>query len=87
MKDEKTVNKIQKQKAEIIRLKDEIAVIEDEIKNFPPDIGVKLAESKKTNKRQAEEVARLEESIIELKRREIDLQNQYEIYCAKYKVR
>jgi septal ring factor EnvC (AmiA/AmiB activator) len=87
MKDEEMVNKIQKQKVEITRLRDEIAVIEDEIKNFPPNIEAKLEESKKTNKRQSEEVARLEESIIELNRREIDLQNQYKIYCAKYKVR
>jgi|GEM_PF-3555950 len=86
-RDEASANKIQKQDSEIARLRGEIAIIEEEINNFPPDVGAILEESKKINKRQSEEIANLEKDIFELDKRKNDLQNQYEIYRAKYKIK
>lgn len=85
--DPKLVEKREQQKAEISRLKGEIALIEEKLKTIPPDVSEELAKARKQAEQQTAEVARLEAEVSELDARKRTLQNEFDAYRAKYQVK
>ena len=85
--DPKLVEKREKQKVEITKLKGDVALIEEKLKNLPPDVSSDLAEAKETSEKQAAEVARLEAEVATLDARKRSLQAEFDAYHAKYQVK
>lgn len=85
--DPKLVEKREKQKAEIIELKGEIAFIDEKLKNMPPDVSDELAEAKKVAETQSAEVVMLESELATLEAKKSTMQGDYEAYRAKYQVK
>lgn len=85
--DPKLVEKHEKQKAELARLNGELALIEEKLKNMPPDVSEELEKAKQQAENQTAEVARLETEISELGERKRALQNEFDSYRAKYQVK
>jgi DNA repair exonuclease SbcCD ATPase subunit len=81
------VEKREKQKAEIVRLKGELALIEEKLKNLPPDVTDQLTEAKALSEKQSAEVAVLESEVTALEARKRSLQNEFEAYQLKYQVK
>ncbi len=85
--DPKLVEKREKQRAEITRLKGDVALIEEKLKNLPPDVSADLAEAKVTSEKQTAEVARLESEVAALDARKRALQKEFDLYQAKYQAK
>jgi molecular chaperone GrpE (heat shock protein) len=85
--DPKMVEKREKQKAEISRLKGELALIEEKMKNQPPDVSDNLAEAKKIFEKQTAEVSGLEGEVADLESRKRSLQADFDAYKAKYEAK
>lgn len=85
--DPKLVEKREKQRAEISRLKGELALIEEKLKDLPPDVSKELAEVKKVAERQSAEVAALETEVAALEAKKRSLQGEFDAYQAKYQVK
>lgn len=85
--DPKLVEKREQQKAEISRLKGELAMIEEQLKSLPPDVSADLAEAKQLSEKQSAEVAALETEVAALDTRKRALQKEFEAYQSKYRVR
>jgi peptidoglycan hydrolase CwlO-like protein len=85
--DPKLVEKREKQKAEITRLKGEVALIEEKLKNLPPDVSADLAKARKTSEQQTAEIAELEKEVAVLETRKRTLQNEFDAYRAKYQIK
>lgn len=85
--DPKLVEKREQQKAEISRLKGEIALIEEKLKNMPPDVSEDLAVAQKKAEEQTAEVAKLEAEVAALDARKRSIQNEFDAYRAKYQVK
>ncbi|MES2440399.1 MAG: hypothetical protein V4584_15120 [Verrucomicrobiota bacterium] len=85
--DPKLVEKREKQKAEISRLKGELALIDEKLKNLPPDVSGQLDEAKKLSEKQTAEVAALETEVADLEAKKRSLQGEFEDYQAKYQVK
>jgi chromosome segregation ATPase len=85
--DPKLVEKREKQKAEITRLKGELALIEEKLKSLPPDVSADLAEAKQLSEKQAAEVAGLETEVAALETKKRALQGEFDAYRAKYQVK
>jgi peptidoglycan hydrolase CwlO-like protein len=85
--DPQMVAKHEKQKAEVARLKGELALIEEKLKNMPPDVSEELDKAKKQADAQTAEVAKLEAEISELEGRKRSLQDEFDKYRAKYQVK
>ena len=85
--DPKLVEKREKQKAEISRLKGELALIDEKLKNLPPDVSEQLAEAQKVSEKQTAEVAALETEVADLEAKKRSLQGEFEDYQAKYQVK
>lgn len=85
--DPKLVEKREQQKAEITRLKGELALIDEKLKNLPPDVSADLAEAKTLSGKQTAEVAGLETEIAGLEARKRSLQDEFDAYRAKYQVK
>ena len=85
--DPQMVAKHEKQKAEVARLKGELALIEEKLKNMPPDVSEELDKAKKQADAQTAEVAKLEAEISELESRKRSLQDEFDKYRAKYQVK
>jgi hypothetical protein len=85
--DPKLVEKREKQKAEIARLKGELALIEEKLKDLPPDVTTELAQARKRAEEQTAEVAKLEAEVTELGSRKRSLQKEFDAYRAKYQVK
>lgn len=81
------VEKHEKQKAEITRLAGELALIEEKLKNMPPDVSEDLEKAKALSVKQTAEVARLEGEISELEDRKRSLQKEFDLYRAKYQTK
>jgi peptidoglycan hydrolase CwlO-like protein len=82
--DPQLVEQREKQKTEISRLKGELALIDEKLKNLPPDVSADLAEAKLISTKQSEEIANLEAEIAALEGRKQALQNAYDAYRVKY---
>ncbi len=85
--DPKLVEKREKQKAEIARLKGELALIEEKLKSLPPDVSKDLAEAQQLSEKQSAEVAGLENEVAVLEARKRSLQSEFDAYRAKYQVK
>jgi uncharacterized protein involved in exopolysaccharide biosynthesis len=85
--DPQMVAKREKQKAEIARLKGEIVLIEEKLKNVPPDVSEELKAAKKQEEEQAAEIAKLESEVSALEARKRSLQSEFDSYRAKYQVK
>ena len=85
--DPKLVEKREQQKAEISRLKGEIALIEEKLKNMPPDVSEDLAAAKKKAEEQTAEVAKLEAEVAALDARKRAIKTDFDAYRAKYQVK
>lgn len=81
------IEKREKQKIEIVRLRGEIAVMEEKIKNMPPDVGDELAKTRKEVETTNGEIASLEKEIADLEARKRSLQADFDKYRAKYPVK
>lgn len=85
--DPKLVEKHEKQKAEVARLKGELALVEEKLKNMPADVSEDLEKAKKQSEDQAAEAAGLEKEIAALEARKRALQAEFDAYRAKYQVK
>jgi peptidoglycan hydrolase CwlO-like protein len=85
--DPKLVEKHEKQKAEITRLKGELALIEEKLKNLPPDVSEELEGAKMQAEKQTAEIASLETELTELEARKRALQSEFDSYRSKYQVK
>jgi chromosome segregation ATPase len=85
--DPKLVEKREKQKAEITRLKGEIALIEEKLKSLPADVSSDFAQAKQTAEKQNAEVERLESEVASLDAKKRSLQKEYDAYRIKYQVK
>lgn len=85
--DPKLVEKKERQKAEIARLKGELSLIEEKLKDVPPDVSTQLAEAKLLSVKQSADIADLESQIAELEARRRSLQTEYDSYRVKYQVK
>jgi len=85
--DPKLVEKREKQKAEISRLKGELALIDEKLQSLPPDVTADLAEAKQLSEKQSAEVAGLETELAALETRKRALQNEFDAYRVKYQVK
>lgn len=85
--DPKLVEKREQQKAEITRLKGEVALIDEKLKNLPPDVTEELNAAKKISESQSAEVAKLEEEVAALEAKKRSIESDFQAYQLKYKVR
>jgi hypothetical protein len=85
--DPKLVEKREKQKAEITRLKGEIALIDEKLKTLPPDVSSEFAEAKQIAEKQNAEVERLESEVATLDARKRSLEKEFDAYRLKYQVK
>lgn len=85
--DPKLVEKREKQKIEITQLKGDVALIEEKLKNLPPDVSADLAEAKQVSEKQSAEVAKLESEVAALDARKRALQSEFDAYRVKYQVK
>jgi predicted trehalose synthase len=85
--DPKLVEKREKQKVEITRLKGELAIIEEKLKDLPADVSNQLAEAKSLSEKQAAEIAELESQAAALENQKRSLQAEHDAYRAKYQVK
>jgi peptidoglycan hydrolase CwlO-like protein len=80
------VKKRQEQKLEIARLEGELTILNDQLKSIPADRSAELAEMKKKVDAQTQEIARLEEEIIQLEKSKRELEVKFEQYKKNYPI-
>ena len=85
--DPKLVEKHEKQKAEITRLRGELALIEEKLSSLPPDVSTELAEARKVSETQSAEVTALESEVASLETKKRSIQKEFEAYQAKYQIK
>ena len=81
------VAKREQQRAEIARLKGELEIMEEKLRNMPPDVSEELDEARKKAEKQTAEISGLEAEIKELQARKRTLQAEFDSYRAKYQVK
>ncbi len=81
------VEKRERQKTEIARLTGELALIEEKIKNRPPDVSEELEAARKKADEQTAQIQALEAEIKELQTRKRGLQSQFDSYRSKYQLK
>ena len=79
--------KKEQQAIEITRLKGELNLIEEKLRNMPPDKATELAAAEIEAEAQKEEVKELEAEVTELETKKRELEQQFEDYKRKYAVR
>jgi peptidoglycan hydrolase CwlO-like protein len=82
--DPKLVVKREQQKAEISRLKGELALIEEKLRNMTPDVSAELDKARKQAEEQTSEITRLETEISGLEARKRSLEDEFDSYRARY---
>lgn len=85
--DPKLVAKVEQQKAEISKLRGEIALVDEKLKNLPPDVSSELAITRELADKQNTEVAALEKEIETLEQRKASLQSEFDTYKIKYQLK
>jgi Skp family chaperone for outer membrane proteins len=85
--DPKLVEQRDKQKAEITRLKGELALIDEKLKTLPPDVSDELAEAKKLSAKQTAEVEALQTEVAALEEKKSALQSEFDAYQVKYQAK
>jgi predicted RNase H-like nuclease (RuvC/YqgF family) len=81
------LRKNEEQKAEIKRLEGELAVLDEKLKNAPPDRSEDLAAVRKDAESQEAEIANLEKEVPELQARKKALETEFKQYREKYPVK
>jgi septal ring factor EnvC (AmiA/AmiB activator) len=81
------VEKREQQRTEIARLRGEVTLIEEKLKNLPPDRSAELAEAQRQAAEQKAELARLEKEIAELEERKRATEAEFQEYRRKYVIR
>ncbi len=84
--DPQLVAKRESQKTEIARLSGELALIEEKLKNLPPDVSKELEAARAKADAQIVEVTRLESGLAQLEARRDDLKAEFDAYRAKYPI-
>ncbi len=84
--DPKLVAKRESQKVEIARLTGELELIEEKLKNLPPDVSRELEEARARADEQIREVTGLEEEVAALEARRNELKAEFDAYKAKYPI-
>jgi len=79
--------KKEQQNIEITRLKGELDLIEEKLRNLPPDKTSELAAAEVEAESQKEEVKELEAEVTALEAKKRDLEKQFEDYKRKYVIR
>lgn len=85
--DPELVRKHGEQEAEIAKLKGELALMEERMKNLPADQTTELAVAELETRKLDAEHKKLSEEVAELEAEFKDLKDQYENYRVKYTVR
>ena len=73
-----------RQAAEIARLDGELALIQEKLKDAPPDPGVPLEEARKEADKQSKEIDRFETEIAELEATKASLDKEFAEFREKY---
>lgn len=81
------VQKREEQKAQIARLKGDLLIVEEKLKNLPPDVSGELAEVKQLADKQNTEIAALESEVSTLEAKKRALQGEFDTYKVKYQVK
>jgi hypothetical protein len=81
------VEKREKQRAEIIRLKGELALIDERIKSMPPDVSEELDAAKLVAAQNAAEVEELETEVASLEAKRRAVQDEYDSYRIRYQAK
>ena len=81
------VRKRDQQSLEITKLKGELAILEEKLKDVPPDRSKELATIEEEAKIQQEEISRLEGEIQTLEAKKASVQKEFEEYKRKYAIR
>jgi len=85
--DPELVRKRDEQRTEIKRLEGEISVLDEKLKDVPPDHTQELTEAKAQAQTQATEVARLEKDVAALEDQKRTLEKTFSDYRHKYPVK
>ncbi len=85
--DPEQVAKLEKQRAEIVDIKGDLEIIEESLKQLPPDVTEELAEAKKVSEKQSAEVALLEAEVEALEEQKRALQAEFDAYQVKYRAK
>lgn len=85
--DPKLVAKRDEQKAEIAKLKGELALIDEKLKSLPSDVTAQMADAKELSAKQTSEVAVLEKEMTGIEARKRALNNEFAAYKLKYPVK
>lgn len=80
------VEKKNAQATEITRLKGEINLLEEKIKNLPPDVTEELEAKRNEIEEQKAVIKKLEAEVWDQEERKNDLQREFDIYRARYKI-
>ena len=82
--DPELVARREQQKTEIAKLRGEITLLEEQLKNMPEDVSAQLEEAKAKETEQKAEIARLEEEIKDLQTKKRELSKEFDLYRARY---
>jgi peptidoglycan hydrolase CwlO-like protein len=85
--DPKLVEKREKQKAEVSKLRGELALIEEKLKSLPPDVSAELTTTRELVEKQQSEVEELEKEVAVLEDRKRTLQGEFDSYKIKYQLK
>lgn len=81
------IEKREKQRAEVIKLKGEIALIEERIKSMPADVSEELTAAKQVAAENAAEVEKLETEVAALEAKRRSLQDDFDTYRIRYQAK
>lgn len=85
--DPKLVAVSEKQKAEIARLRGEIALIEEKLRNMPPNLASELEAARIKSAQQKSEINQLESEITQLEAKKVSLEEEFKSYRLKYQLK
>ena len=85
--DPKLVEKRAKQRAEIADIKGDLELIDERLKQLPPDVTAELSEARKASEEQSAEVAKLEAEVDALEKEKRALQAEFDAYQVKYQAK
>ncbi len=81
------VRKRDQQALEITKLRGELALLEERLKDLPPDRSEDLAAVEQETKKQQEEIIKLENEIKDLESKKESVKKDFEEYKRKYVIR
>jgi len=85
--DPKLVEERSKQKVEIARLKDELAITEEKVRSLPHDMSADLGKARKTADEQTAEEKKLEDEVTKLMAQKRTLQGDFDAWRAKHSMK